>query len=242
MSSDPFAQVARLEGVGVGASHARDAIDAVLRQPVMRRNAGQVAAASAVQGAQASAELAGAASPAVDDPVVQGALRATRELPGLAAGWESSPRRALARLHLLAARDVVEPDALGRPAPGADSARLDQLLALATAPTAAPAVVVAALVHAELLAIRPFGSLDDVVARAAERLILVVRGVDTKAVTVPEAGHLRLKAAHEPALAAYATGTPGGVGVWVRHCCEAYAYGAERGLEIARSVTEQSTG
>ena len=239
MTADPFARVAELTGVGSAAAHARDAIDALLRHPVMRRQAGAVAAQSAVRGARASAELAGADSGDVDDPTLQGALRVTSEIPALAAVWTRSPGQALARMHVLAARDLPSADAaeLGRPRPEIDHARLDQLLRLAVAPTAAPAVVVAALVHGELLAVRPFAIADDLVARAAERVVLVGRGVDTKAVSVPEAGHRALSKAYAPLHAAYRSGTPDGIAAWIRHCCDAYARGAEEGIAAGTSLT-----
>lgn len=231
---DPLAGVAALNGVGAAAAHARDAIDALLRHPAMRRQAAVVAAESALRGARASAELDGGTGDDVNDPLLQGALRAVAEVPELAKVWERSPRQALARLHVLAARDLVDDDAeLGRPAAGTDTDRLDQMLTVATADTSAPGVVVAAVVHGELLAIRPFGSADGLVARALERIILVARGVDTKAVSIPEVGHLALARAYLPLHAAYAAGTPDGVGTWVRHCADAYARGAEEGLAAA---------
>lgn len=239
MTADPFARVAELTGVGSGAAHARDAIDALLRHPGMRRQAGQVAAQSALRGARASAELAGATPGDPDDPVLQGALRVTGQVPSLAAVWSRTPGQALARMHVLAARDLPGADerVLGRPRPEIDRGRFDQLLALAVAPTEAPAVVVAALVHGELLAVRPFGLADEVLARAAERVVLVARGVDTKAVGVPEAGHRALSRAYGPLHAAYRSGTPDGVAAWVRHCCDAYARGAEEGIVASASLT-----
>ena len=235
---DPLASVADLDGVGVAAAHARDAIDALLGHRAMRRDAAAVAAESALRGARASAELAGGDADDVDDPHLQGALRALGEVPSLAKVWERSPRQALARLHVLAARDLVsDPDTLGRPRPDADAARLDQLMAVTGAPTRAPGVVVAAIVHGELLALRPFGTADDLVARAAERIVLVAKGVDTKAVGVPEAGHADLSRAYLPLAQAYQGGTAAGVGAWVRHCAEAYARGAEDGLAIAAART-----
>ncbi|NED95761.1 oxidoreductase [Phytoactinopolyspora alkaliphila] len=234
--TDPLADVAALDGVGVAAAHARDAIDAVLRHPAMRRGAAEIAAESAVRGARASAQLAGGDPEALADPYVQGALRATAELPELAKTWDRSPRQVLARIHLLAARDLVtDADALGRPDSNADAGRLEQLLTVATAATAAPGVVVAAIVHGELLAIRPFDAADGLVARATERIVLLARGVDTKAVSIPEAGHLALARAYEPLLDAYRSGSPAGVGAWVRHCAEAYARGAEAALAVAES-------
>jgi hypothetical protein len=235
VTADPFAGVAALSGVGSAAAHARDAIDALLRHPAMRRQAGSVAAESAVRGARASAALAGAGAD-TGDPVLQGALRATAEVPALAAVWSRAPGQALARLHVLAGRDLADQDALGRPRPDIDHARLDQLLRLAVADTDAPGVVVAALVHGELLALRPFGIADDVTARAAERVVLVAQGVDTKAVSVPEVGHRSLRRASEQLLTAYRTGAPDGVAAWVRHCCAAYARGAEEGIAICRDL------
>lgn len=235
---DPFAQVATLTGVGAAAAHARDAVDALLRNPAVRRGASRVAAESAVRGAAASAALAGGDPEDVSDPVLQGALRVTAEVPAVAATWRSAPGQALARLHLLAARDLADADAIGRPRSGADRDRLDQLLRLATAPTNAPAVVVAALVHAELLTLRVFGTADGVTARAAERVVLVASGVDTMAVSVPEAGHRQLERAYDPLLEAYAGGGQDGVAAWVRHCCDAYARGAEVGLAVCRELTD----
>jgi hypothetical protein len=230
---DPFARVAALDGVGTAAAHARDAIDALLGHPAMRNQAAKLASESAVRGAQASATLEGGEPESVEDPYLQGALRAIGEVPELASLWDRAPRQVLARLHMLAARDVVEgPDVLGRPRPGAGHSRLEQILRLATSATAAPGVVVAAVVHGELRSIRPFEAADGIVARAVERVILVARGVDTKAVTIPEAGHLALSRAYDPLLDAFAAGTPEGVGAWVRHCADAYARGAEAALAL----------
>ncbi|NDL57758.1 oxidoreductase [Phytoactinopolyspora mesophila] len=230
---DPLARVAALDGVGTAAAHARDAVDALLGHRAMRNQAARLASESAVRGARASAALEGGNAEAVEDPFLQGALRAVAEVPELATLWERAPRQVLARLHVLAARDLVQDaDALGRPRPASDHARLDQILQIATGATTAPGVVVAAVVHGELRSIRPFGVADGVVARAVERVVLVARGVDTKAVTIPEAGHLALARAYEPLLEAYATATPDGVGAWIRHCADAYARGAEEGLAL----------
>jgi hypothetical protein len=245
---DPFAAVSAIGGVGSAAAHARDAIDVLLRHPVVRRDAGRVAAEVAVRCAQASAALQvgapGGVAPATPDatdpqsPVLQGALRVAAAVPALAAVWDRSPAQSLARLHVLAARDLVaEPSragaVLGRPRPAADHARLEQILALSTAPTAASGVVVAAVVHAELLALAPFGVADEVVARAAERVVLVLRGVDPKGVCATDVGHAARAAAYRGALAAYVAGD---VGSWVRHACDAYARGAEESLALCEQL------
>ena len=238
--ADPFADVAALTGVGAAAAHARHAIDALLRHQAVRRDAIRMAAASAVRGAKASAVLAGGNPNAIGDPITQGALRVTGEAAHLAATWRQAPGQVLARLHLLAARDLMAPTELGRPRPDVDQNRLEQLLRFGSGPSAAPGMVVAALVHGELIALKVFGTGGDVVARAAERIVLIARGVDPLAVSVPEVGHLAISRAYRPLLQAYAAGQPDGVAAWVRHCCNAYARGAATGLEHASGAPDSS--
>ena len=81
--------------------------------------------------------------------------------------------------------------------------------------------------HAELATAAPFASHNGIVARAAERLVLVARGVDEKSLVVPEAGHLALRAAYESNLRGYRDGGPAGVHAWLLYAAEAYAAGAE---------------
>lgn len=76
------------------------------------------------------------------------------------------PLQALARLHVLAAADLVDEDHLGRPEGGeAVGRRLEMLADLAAGGTQVAAPVFAAVVHGELLTLAPFGSADGVVAR-----------------------------------------------------------------------------
>ena len=198
---------------------------------MLRRGSAEVTAESALRGARASAELEGAGIelerlrgqlmgggtvtlPSKDERgalLVQGAVRLHADLGQLLVPWRHSPRQALARLHVLAAADLVDdPDALGRPRPPASS-REDPLglgpgaragrgrrpprrpgPGAARPARRAPAVVVAAVVHGELMALRAFGTADGLVARAAARLVLVDRGLDPKAVSAPEVGHVEL--------------------------------------------------
>lgn len=195
------------------------------------------------------------------------AVRVHADLGSLLPSWKSSPNQALARLHVLAAADLgLASDALGRPRtsltdpvndpldlggapqPIEVSARLDGLARLLLAPTKAPAVVVAAIVHGELLALRAFGTADGLVARAAARLVLVDRGLDPKAVSAPEVGHAELDAAglrshhtHAYAEAArgYVRGGSDGVGAWVVHCAQATALGAREGLAVCEAILRE---
>jgi hypothetical protein len=148
----------------------------------------------------------------------------------------------LARLHAVAAGEAV-PDPvrsaeLGRPRDAASAARLRDLGALLTAPTTAPALLVAAVAHAELATAAPFASHNGLVARALERLLLVSRGVDPASLVVPEAGHLRLRREYESNLRGYASGGVAGVHGWLLYAAEAYAAGAEASpLAVPRPPT-----
>lgn len=243
VSADPFAGLLRLPGVAEAAGVARERVDQVLRHRMLRNRSAEVTAEVNLHAARASAVLDGAAVTLEEvrrgssDPLVAGSLRVYAELGGLAAVWARAPRQALARLHVLAARGLVSDDALGRPRPDPQVAsRLDALVDLLAEPSGAPAVVVAAVVHGELLLVRPFGAANGVVARAASRLVLVSRGLDPKAVVAPEVGHLELREAYAAAAEGYTTGGPEQVSDWVRHCAEAVALGAREGIAVCEAL------
>lgn len=218
-AADVFALVARMEGVPSALAASRDSIDALLRDRGLRRTSPDLTTESLLRGARASAELEG------DGYDETGPVRLSTELLGLLPVWRRSPLQALARMHTLAARGYVDDTDLGRPVRGAE--RLADLAARVTAPTQAPALAVAAIVHAEVAATQAFAAANGVVARAAERLVMVDRAVDPASVTVPEAGHLATGPAYAATLAAYREGDRSGVHLWLLHCAEAYARGAE---------------
>jgi hypothetical protein len=200
--------------------------------------------------------------------VVTNAVRVHADLGSLLPSWKAAPRQALARLHVLAAADLGLPEEkVGRPrtlptdtvedplslGPAPDpletSARLDGLCRLLLEPTSAPAVVVGAVVQGELLALRPFGSVDGLVARAATRLVLVDRGLDPKAVSAPEVGHAELDSAglrashthvYAGAARAYVAGGEQGVAQWVVHCAQAVALGAREGVAVCEAILRES--
>jgi Fic family protein len=261
--NDPFAHVAALPGVPEAVASAREAVDRLLGHRLLRRRGPEVSAESALRGARASADLEGSPASLSDvrgglatAPLVQGALRVSSELGSLTGTWHVAPGQALARLHALAAADGVDAALLGRPRSATDvaldplglgappspdevAARLSSLSGLLTSPTSAPALVAAAITHGELLALRPFGWADGVVARAAFRLTLVDRGFDPKSLAVPEVGHVELGSAYREAIHAYVSGTPEGVTQWVRHCAEAVALGAREALAVCEAFTRR---
>lgn len=223
-TDDVFAALGSLEGVSSALAAARDGIDALLRDRGLRRTGPEVTSESLLRGARASAALEG------DDYDETGAVRLSTELLGLLPTWRSAPLQALARMHTLVARGSVPDDELGRPVRSAS--RLTDLANLVSKPTEGPGLLVAAVVHAEIAAAEPFVGHNGVVARAAERLVLVERAVDPASVTVPEAGHLALAPAYRQLLAGYrAAGSGEGLQAthrWLLHCADAYAAGAER--------------
>jgi hypothetical protein len=283
-SPDPIGALLELPGVTDAVAEARRAVDGLLGHRVLRRRSAEVTAESALRGARASAELEGAgmelerlrgqlmhgqqvtvqSKDARLGQLAANAVRVHADLGSLLPSWKSSPKQALARLHVLAAADLGLPsDALGRPrtsptdpvddplelgpapAPIEVSARLDGLARLLLAPTTAPAVVVAGVVHGELLALRAFGSADGIVARAASRLVLVGRGLDPKAVSAPEVGHAELDAAglrashthaYADAARGYVDGGRDGVAAWLVHCAQAVALGAREGVAVCEAI------
>ena len=96
-----------------------------------------------------------------------------------------------------------------------------------TVPTQAPGLVVAALVHAEVATSGAFAAHGGMVARAAERLVLVVKGVDPASVLVPEAGHAAEPVGYAGALTAYARGDAAGIQQWLQYASQAQARAAE---------------
>ena len=233
MTDDPLTWLVSLEGVSSAYAAARDGIDVMLRDRGLRRTTPETTAESLLRGAHASAVLEGSGSTLAEvrasggDAIAQDAVRVSAELLSLVPVLRATPLQALARLHALAGAASLGAEELGRPRSPEAASRLKRLAGLLTAPTSAPALVVAALAHADLVSAAPFASHNGVVARAAERLVLVARGVDEKSLVVPEAGHLALRAAYESNLRGYASGGTAGVHAWLLYAAEAYAAGAE---------------
>lgn len=211
----------------------RDGIDALLRDRGLRRTAPELTAESLFRGARASAVLEGSEvtleqlREGPTDDASAAALRVSTEVLGLVPVLTHSPLQAFARLHTVAAKGLVPDTDLGRPRDRVAADRLAGLGRLLLERSSAPALVAAAVVHAELRTVAPFASHNGIVARAAERLVMVARGVDPTSLTVPEAGHLALRAQYESNLIGYAEGGANGVHAWLLYSAEAYTAGAQ---------------
>ncbi|BBA99116.1 hypothetical protein RVR_5599 [Actinacidiphila reveromycinica] len=188
---------------------------------------------------------------------VGAALRVTAEAGQLLSVWRQSPVQALARLHLIAAGGVADEPTVGRPRlagepvvdetvgfeqipvpePSEVAARVDGLAELLRAGSTAPALVVGAVVHGELLCLRPFGSFNGPVARAAERIVLVGSGLDPKSICPAEVGHAELGlAGYLKALEGYASGTPEGMAEWIGHCGRALELGVRESVAVCEAM------
>jgi len=229
--ADPLAVLANQPGIPAAMTAARDAVDSLLRDRGMRRTGPDDTVESLLRGAAASASLAGSQSSLDElraghvDPIAAAAMRVSTELMGLQPVWRRSPVQALARLHSLATESTDE--ARGRPESAAGAAAMQRLGDVVGAGTSAPAMVLAAVVHAEVATASGFRAAAGLVARAAERLVLVDTGVDPAAVTVPEAGHAQSPQSYERALARYRDGGTGGVVGWLLHAADAYTCGVQ---------------
>lgn len=205
----------------------------------------------AMQVSAATEDLTGRSSPAVAQDLARLHVAATSWL--LPPNQRGRPRRP--------GEHVAELADLG-PAPDHDLAarllQVGELLRLAEAPhntgavaspervraevgsgaqEAVPALVVAAIVHAEIATLRPFAGGNGLVARAAERIVLQRGGLDPTGVAVPEAGHLRTGGtAYLGALTAYGEGTVRGVRLWIEQCALAVVAGAEEGRRLCDAI------
>ncbi|WP_327368242.1 oxidoreductase [Streptomyces sp. NBC_01217] len=265
-ASDPLAALGALPGVADAVDSVRKAVDRVYGHRVMRRRSNEVTAEAALRGARGSAALSGADwnleevrrrtdfSGDGEAHVIGAALRLTAEAGQLLSIWRQSPLRVLARLHLVAAGGAAPDDAVGRPrlagepvdeplieAPlpdaGEVAGRLEGLSGMILSGTAAPALVTAAVVHGELLALRPFGSYNGLVARTAERIVLIGSGLDPKSICPAEVGHAEQgRAAYIAAFEGYMSGTPEGMAAWIAHCGRAVELGVRESTAVCEAL------
>ncbi len=245
--TDPFAEVSAIPVVADSASAAREAVDALLWRRDVRNAAAEFAASSIQRGARDSAVIDGADVVTVEDSpmgrVLDAALRVTAGVPTQVDVFARAPMQAWAHLHALAAHGFVTDEELGRPRAGeiADDPlnlgalppagvaadRMALLAHLLTSPTQAPALVVAALAHAEVAVLRPFAWGSGLLARATTRLVMAARGVDPSCFSIPEQGMVEMgRASYVRALRAYGSGSRDGVAEWCVWHATAVAAGA----------------
>ncbi|MDO5503350.1 MAG: Fic family protein [Actinomycetia bacterium] len=194
------------------------------------------------------------AEPNPIETVIKSVLAATAASEEVVPRVLQAPAQALARLHTAAAAGRIPPEQVGRPRTTDDvceelvdigplpsahetEQRLAMLAEILRGHAEAPAVVIAAIVHAEVATVRPFTVGNGIVARALERAVVQASGLDPTGVAVTELGHFRQGLApYVGALTAYATGTRDGVRLWMEHCCTAMLSAALEGHAVADAV------
>src|SRR5450631_4123825 len=142
-------------------------------------------------------------SPGPLEATLQAAVQATAESEHIRALVVTAPSQALARVHAAAAGHLLPQSQVGRPRQGAEMSlefsdlgpspdeavvreRLSGIVELLLCARDGSAVVVAALVHAEIATVRPFVRGNGLVARAMERAVIQASGMDPTGVAVVE--------------------------------------------------------
>lgn len=118
--------------------------------------------------------------------------------------------------------------------------RLAQIVALIDTPNL-PALVRVALVHAEMLTVRPFALANGALGRLLVRHLSVRDGLDPTGVSVSDYYAGRVPAAYAEAAQAYASASLEGVVAWIIWQAEALLEGMRQGSELSRAVQAGST-
>lgn len=220
-------------------------------------------ASAALEGAEVSVDVVrelvmGATQwPTTPDPlerVLRACVQASAESEHVRSIILTSPAQALARLHVAAGSELLDSDAVGRPRTAGERSeesveageacppqdlpgRLSGLYDVVACHGTVPALVVGAVAHAEIACMRPFVRGNGIVARAFERALVQACGLDPTGVAVPEVGYLREGATgYAGALAAYASGTPEGVSLWLQFSADSLQRAAAEGARISDAV------
>lgn len=118
--------------------------------------------------------------------------------------------------------------------------RLEQIVALIDTPNL-PALVRLALVHAEMLTVRPFALANGALGRLLVRHLSVRDGLDPTGVSVSDYYAGRVPGAYAEAAQAYASASLEGVVAWIIWQAEALLEGMRQGSELSRAVQTGST-
>lgn len=118
--------------------------------------------------------------------------------------------------------------------------RLEQIVALIDTPNL-PALVRVALVHAEMLTVRPFALANGALGRLLVRHLSVRDGLDPTGVSVSDYYAGRVPGAYAEAAQAYASASLEGVVAWIIWQAEALLEGMRQGSELSRAVQAGTT-
>ena len=118
--------------------------------------------------------------------------------------------------------------------------RLEQIVTLIDTPNL-PALVRVALVHAEMLTVRPFALANGALGRLLVRHLSVRDGLDPTGVSVSDYYAGRVPGAYAEAAQAYVSASLEGVVAWIIWQAEALLEGMRQGSELSRAVQAGTT-
>ena len=243
---DPLSNLIKIESINNAITSALKSIDELNWNRSVRNNKDLIPLARRISG-YASAALEGANMPADprqdpdDSPMGKlsnAALGITAEVDFQLTTFLKTPSQTWARLHSFiddseergrprTNNDVIDPLHLGSPLPHElIESRMNNLVELITT-SSAPAVLIAAIAHAELATIAPFSKGSQLIARATSRLILQSKNIDQLKLVMPEYGFYKIgRNSYAKALMAYQSGSIEGVSKWVELHSQALVIGA----------------
>ena len=243
---DPLSNLLKIESIDNAISSALKSIDELNWNRSFRNNKDLIPLARRIS-AYASAALEGANMPADprqdpdDSPMGKlsaAALGVTAEVDFQLTTFLKTPLQTWARLHSFIEEsdqrgrprtnnEVIDPLHLGSPLPyELIESRINNLVDLITT-SSAPAVLLAAIAHAELATIAPFNKGSQLIARATSRLILQSKNVDQLKLVMPEYGFYKIgRNSYAKALMAYQSGSIEGVSKWVELHSQALVFGS----------------
>lgn len=190
----------------------------------------------------ATAQLMATLHRDVAGPLAVGGLisEAVVGCPRESAGLVENVKTAFADGQLLEGRGLLE----GGPGPNLRGQelreRLEQIVALVDTPNL-PALVRLALVHAEMLTVRPFALANGALGRLLVRHLSVRDGLDPTGVSVSDYYAGRVPGAYAEAAQAYASASLEGVVAWIIWQAEALLEGMRQGSELSRAVQAGTT-
>ena len=190
----------------------------------------------------ATAQLMATLHRDVAGPLAVGGLisEAVVGCPRESAGLVENVKTAFADGQLLEGRGLLE----GGPGPNLGGQelreRLEQIVALVDTPNL-PALVRLALVHAEMLTVRPFALANGALGRLLVRHLSVRDGLDPTGVSVSDYYAGRVPGAYAEAAQAYVSASLEGVVAWIIWQAEALLEGMRQGSELSRAVQAGTT-
>jgi hypothetical protein len=254
MSADALAPLLEIDGVSESCAKSLKSLDELMWNRTVRRHKEYLIPYCRRISGFATAALDGAQMPS--DPTMEPevspmgelaeqGLLVTAEADLQTLAFKSEPMKVWARLHTFAAtsenrgqprigNEVVDPLRIGElPPHEVIQERLTQLTDVILN-SKAPAILVAAIAHGEIAALRPFTQGSFLIARATTRLVLAARDVDVDGLAMSEYGaQLIGRPAYVKALGAYMSGTPAGLSTWVQWQSSAII----RGVEMTEKLT-----